>query len=147
MKGVVRIKHFHSIFNPWLQTINVSVSSDSKSLLIFDGFLLHLNIDILKKLGGMVCWSCSAWQTPHTISMWRICLILVSHRHDFKMMNKVSWQSVSFFVILTVSIDNTLLVSWSSNWRRLAQLFSINQGGKILECTLLTMMHSNTYVR
>ena len=49
---MIIIKLYHRILNPWLQTINVSVSSDSKSLLIFDGFLLHLNIDLLKKLGG-----------------------------------------------------------------------------------------------
>ena len=68
--GFVIIKHYHCILNPWLQTINVSVSSDSKSLLIFDGFLLHLNIDLLKKLGedGMLVLLCMT-NTSHEINV------------------------------------------------------------------------------
>ena len=68
--GVVIIKHYQNILNPWLQTINVSVSSDSKSLLIFDGFLLHLNIDLLKKLGGggMLVLLCMT-NTSHEINV------------------------------------------------------------------------------
>ena len=52
--GVIIIKHYHRVLNPWLQTINVSVSSERKELIIFDGFPLHLNIDLLKELGGYV---------------------------------------------------------------------------------------------
>ena len=64
------IKHCHRVLNPRLQTINVSVSSDSKSLLIFDGFLLHLNIDMLKKLGedGMLVLLCMT-NTSHEINV------------------------------------------------------------------------------
>ena len=66
----VIIKHCHRVLNPWLQTINVSVSNDSKSLLIFDGFLLHLNIDILKKLwvDGMLVLLCMT-NTSHEINV------------------------------------------------------------------------------
>ena len=45
-------KHYHCGLKPWLQTINVSASSERKALLIFDGYPLHLNIDLLKDLGG-----------------------------------------------------------------------------------------------
>ena len=50
--GAIIIKHYHHVLNIWLQTINVSVSSERKELIIFDGFPLHLNIDLLKELGG-----------------------------------------------------------------------------------------------
>ena len=50
------IEHYHRVLNPWLQTINVSASSERKVLLIFDGCLSELNIDLLKDMGedGMV---------------------------------------------------------------------------------------------
>ena len=67
---MIIIKLYHRILNPWLQTINVSVSSDSKSLLIFDGFILHLNIDLLKNLGGdgMLVLLCMT-NTSHEINV------------------------------------------------------------------------------
>ena len=36
--GVMIIKHYHCVLKPWLQTIKVSASSESKAVLIFDGF-------------------------------------------------------------------------------------------------------------
>ena len=46
------IKHYYRVLNPWLQTINVSASSESKALLIFDGCPSHLKIDLLKYMEG-----------------------------------------------------------------------------------------------
>ena len=50
--GAMIIKHYHRVLKPWLQTINVSMSSESKALIIFDECPSHLNIDMLKDLGG-----------------------------------------------------------------------------------------------
>ena len=55
--GAMIIKHYHCVLKPWIQTINVSTSSKRKAVLIFDGCLYRLSIDILKELGEMVCWS------------------------------------------------------------------------------------------
>ena len=50
--GAMMIKYYYHVIKPWLQTINVSVSSEMKTLLIFDDCLSHLNIDLLKEMGG-----------------------------------------------------------------------------------------------
>ena len=52
--GAMIIKHYHCVLNPWVQTINVSTSSYWNAVLIFDGCLLHLNIYLLKDMGGDV---------------------------------------------------------------------------------------------
>ena len=52
--GEMVIKHYHHVIHAWLQSINVSANSESKSVLIFYGCLPHLNIDILKEMGGDV---------------------------------------------------------------------------------------------
>ena len=49
---MVIIKHYHCVLNPWLQTINGSASSERKALILFDGCPSHLNIDLIKELGG-----------------------------------------------------------------------------------------------
>ena len=51
---MVIIKYYHRVLNPWLKAINGSAVSERKALLIFDGCPLHLNIDLLKELGGGV---------------------------------------------------------------------------------------------
>ena len=45
--GEMIIKHYHRVLNTWLKKINVSVISERKARLIFDGCPSHLNIDIL----------------------------------------------------------------------------------------------------
>ena len=50
--GAMIIKHSYRVLDPWLKTINASASTERKALLIFDGFPSHLNIDLLKYLGG-----------------------------------------------------------------------------------------------
>ena len=51
--GAMIIKHHHHVLKLWLQTINDSEVSYKKALIIFDGFTLHLKIDLLKDLGGL----------------------------------------------------------------------------------------------
>ena len=46
------IKHYHHVFKPYLQTINFSSRSEMEAMIIFDGCISHLNIDLLKELGG-----------------------------------------------------------------------------------------------
>ena len=48
----VIVKQFHRVLEPWPQTIKVSASSARKAVLIFDGCLPHLHIDMLKEIGG-----------------------------------------------------------------------------------------------
>ena len=50
--GAIIIKRHHHVLKLWIQTINDSEVSERKALLIFDGFTLHLKIDLLKGLGG-----------------------------------------------------------------------------------------------
>ena len=50
--GAMIIKHHHHVLKLWLQTINDSEVSYKKALIIFDGFTLHLKIDLLKDMGG-----------------------------------------------------------------------------------------------
>ena len=50
--GDMSIKHQHRVLKPWPQTINFSASSESNSVLIFDGCKLHLKFDLILVLGG-----------------------------------------------------------------------------------------------
>ena len=70
--GAVIIKHFHIFLKIWLQTINLSASSEMKALLVYGGCPLHLNIYLIKKLGGYGMVVLIIIKISYTIPTWRI---------------------------------------------------------------------------
>ena len=83
------IKHFHHVLNPWLQTINISEISDINSLLFFDGFPSHLNIDLLNDLGGYgMLILLRMTNTSHVTNVEDLVTFGIA-KIDFKILNKV----------------------------------------------------------